>query len=93
MSCMKNFLGLRWERHAWERRVTLTECQTFRETDQWGRVNPAEHVTCHAQYVCRDCGAVRDGEECGCDKNRADACAVRLAHLAKTGEQQLRAHV
>lgn len=87
MSCTKHFMAFHWERHAWDRRVTHTECQTFHERDQWGRVVLEDAVTCHAQYVCRDCGAVRDGEECGCDRVRAETCAVRLAWLAKVREQ------
>ena len=86
MSCNKHLMGFHWERHAWERRVTLTESQAFPVTDQWGRVNRTDHVTCHAQYVCRVCGATRDGEECSCDRARAEACAVRLAHLKAAPE-------
>jgi hypothetical protein len=88
MSCSKHFMGLRWERHAWERQVAHTASRTFREADIWGRVNPADHVTCHAQYVCRDCGAIRDGEECGCDSERAETCAVRMACLSGVGEHE-----
>jgi hypothetical protein len=87
MSCTRHFMAFQWERHAWERRITHTECRTFRDTDKWGRRVPADYVTCHAQYVCRDCGAVREGEECGCDRARADACAVRLACLAEVRDQ------
>jgi hypothetical protein len=89
MSCSKHFMSFQWERHAWERRVAHTERQTGHTTDMWGcRVVPVEYVSCHAQYVCRDCGAVRDGEECGCDKARGDACAVRLACLAEVHGQE-----
>ena len=82
MSCFKHVLGIQFARHAWKRRVTLTEDRTDRGTDMWSRAVPAEHVICHIQYVCSACGAVRDGEECTCDKEHADRCAPRLAYLA-----------
>jgi len=82
MSCTKHVLGFQLPRHAWQRRVTLTEDRTDRGTDMWSRAVPAEHVICHIQYVCGACGAVRDGEECSCDKEHADRCAPRLACLA-----------
>ncbi len=83
MGCSKHFLGIKWERHNWIRQVNHTASRSFRESDQWGRAILEDHVVCHAQYVCVDCGAVRDGEECGCDQARADQCPVRLAWLAK----------
>ena len=83
MGCTKHFLTFQWERHNWERSVNHTARRSFREVDQWGRKVQANDVTCHAQYVCRDCGAVRDGEECSCDPERADTCAVRVALLAE----------
>jgi hypothetical protein len=83
MSCIKHFLAFRWERHAWDRRVTHTENLVFNGTDQWGRAIPVDQVMCHTEYVCRACGAVRDGGDCGCEPARATACDVRLAWLAK----------
>jgi len=93
MSCVKHFMGLRWERHHWIRRVTHTETKTSPLTDKWGRVVATDDVTCHAHYVCRECGAVREGEECLCDKVRADECAVRLACLEGKREADPVAHV
>jgi hypothetical protein len=52
----------------------------------WARGVTEENVSCHAEYVCRQCGTVRDGEDCLCDKKRGASCVVRLEHLAKTGE-------
>jgi hypothetical protein len=92
MSCSKHFLGFQWTRHAWQRRVTLSEPRMSRTTDQWGRVVPVEHVVCHAQYVCRTCGAVRDDGICGCDPAHAEHCAVRVAWLAEAREQPQGAH-
>ena len=90
MSCTKHFLGFRWQRHDWERQVASTSHLTVPLTDQWGRAINHDYVLCHARYVCRDCGAVRDGEECGCDQEHADHCAVRLTYLA---EQRTRAQM
>jgi hypothetical protein len=87
MSCKKHFLTFQWERHDWRREVTHTAKRSFRENDQWGRKIAAGHVTCHAQYVCRDCGAVRDGEECSCEPARAETCPVRVALLAQEQDQ------
>lgn len=88
MSCTKHFLTFQWTRHNWRRHVTQTESMTFRETDQWGRRFPSDYVLCHAQYVCEDCGAVREEGECGCDPERAVNCKVRLDLLAKASEQE-----
>lgn len=81
MSCERHFLSFRWEHHDWVRRVTATESHLSRQSDMWGRQVQGEYVTCHAEYVCRDCGKTRDGGECGCDKARGDECAVRLNYL------------
>jgi hypothetical protein len=84
MSCRKHFLMFHWDRHDWERRVVQAEDVAGHETDQWSRVVPHAYVNCHVQYVCRSCGTVRDGEDCDCDKERADSCPARLAYLAET---------
>jgi len=57
----------------------------------WGRVVRVDHVLCHTEYVCLDCGAVRDVSSCGCEPERAEQCAVRLAWLAQVAERP-RAH-
>ena len=85
MDCTRHMLGVTWQHHDWDRRVTATENHVSDETDQWGRANESTYVTCHAEKVCRSCGAVRDDGECGCDKARADQCAVRLAHTRAAG--------
>ncbi len=81
MSCRKHLLMFEWDQHAWTRLVTQTEDWTARGTDIWSRAVPVDCATCHIQYVCRHCGAVRDGGACGCDRTRADACPPRLAYL------------
>lgn len=87
MSCAKHFMGIRWERHAWDRRVTLAEDRTSTKSDMWGRSIPVPQVLCHTQHVCRDCGAVRDGGDCFCEQAEADICAIRLAWLAKVRDE------
>lgn len=87
MSCTKHFLSFEWTRHQWERQVTGTSRLSFQETDQWGRRFPSDYVMCQAQYVCRDCGAIREEGDCGCDPARAEHCKVRLDLLDKTAEQ------
>ena len=81
MSCDKHFLNVHWNQHHWIRHVSATESHSSNDHDMWGRAVENEQVTCHITYVCRSCGATRDGAECGCDRTRADACAPRLAHL------------
>jgi|SwirhirootsSR3_FD_contig_31_27591316_length_504_multi_3_in_0_out_0_1 hypothetical protein len=81
-NCTRNILGLTWKQHAWERQVTNSELLEVGTTDQWGRRIAQDYVLCHTQYVCRNCGEVRDDGECGCNRERADKCPVRLASLA-----------
>lgn len=88
MGCTKRFLMFKWERHHWVRRVSGTFTETETQPDMWGRQVDTDYVLCHAQYVCTECGAVRDGEECGCDPERADQCPARLAHLNKVADAQ-----
>ena len=83
MSCIKHFLGFRWERHTWDREVTHTEDWSARATDMWSRAVPVDEVICHIKYVCRACGAVRDGGECVCEEARGAVCPARLAYLAE----------
>lgn len=83
MSCTKHVLAFQWERHAWQRRVTLTENWTADGTDMWGRTVPIDQVFCHTEHVCRHCGEVRDDGDCGCDAEVGATCAVRLAALAE----------
>jgi hypothetical protein len=81
MGCTKRLLMFTWERHDWQRRVTATERATYADTNMWGRPTDAPHVICHAEYVCRACGAVKDDGDCGCDAERGDQCPARLALL------------
>ena len=81
MSCDKHVLNVHWDQHHWVRHVSATESHVNREVDMWGRPVASEQVTCHITYVCRECGATRDGAECGCDKNRGDVCPPRVAYL------------
>ena len=78
MSCVKQFLGVQWDGHAWKRQVVHTEGRSFHQTDMWSRVVPFEGITCHAQYVCGTCGEVRDEGDCNCDRADGEKCAVRL---------------
>ena len=82
MTCVKHFMGVRWEQHDWERRVTHAEDRVLPRTNMWGRPVGLEQALCHTQYVCRDCGATRDDGDCFCEQARADQCAIRLAWLA-----------
>jgi hypothetical protein len=88
MGCKKRFLMFSWERHRWQRRVTATERGTHADTNMWGRPTDAPYVVCHAQYVCEDCGAVKDDGECGCDAERGDRCPARVALLAELSEKR-----
>lgn len=81
MGCEKHFLNIHWDQHDWFRRVTATESHAAPQSDMWGRPILNQHVTCHIEYVCRTCGLTRTGEECGCDKAKADQCPARLAFL------------
>jgi hypothetical protein len=81
MNCDRHLLNLRWEQHDWVRLVSATEDRSVPAYDMWGRPILNEHVTCHVRYACRRCGATRDGEDCTCDKDRADRCARRLRFL------------
>ena len=84
MSCTKRFLFLTWTHHDWHRAVSWAEQHDARETDMWGRGTTQEFVTCQTQYFCRKCGATKGVRFCGCDKSKADQCAVRLSYLAST---------
>jgi hypothetical protein len=86
MGCSKHFLMVRWEQHDWVRRVSATASQTYHQSDMWSRTVASEQVTCHAEYVCRACGKIRGVEECGCDPERAERCAARLALINGSGE-------
>lgn len=81
MSCSKHFLDLEWPHHNWKREVTHTKTLSFSETNMWGRPYDAGFVSCHAQLVCQDCGAVKDDGDCGCDPEEGARCPARLAHL------------
>ncbi|HKW03580.1 MAG TPA: hypothetical protein VJN96_27385 [Vicinamibacterales bacterium] len=87
MSCVKHFLGIRWERHTWDRRVTLARDQSSPQTDMWGRSFLVPVALCHTEYVCRRCGAIKDDGDCFCEKAEADACAIRLAWLAEVRDE------
>lgn len=92
MSCTKHFLGFHWDHHTWIRQVTHTESRTIHETDQWGCSNEEAAAFCHVRYVCKECGAVREGEECRCEQERAEQCACRLNAIDAANERpELRA--
>lgn len=87
MGCTKHFLGLRWGRHDWDRRVTFAENHTFQGTDMWSRNVPVPEVVCYTQYVCRKCGETREEGYCNCDQQKADGCAIRLAWMSEQQAQ------
>ena len=91
MSCTKHFAGFEWKHHDWSRRVTLSKSRTTPATNMWGRPAPIPDVICHAEYVCKNCGVVRDGEDCLCDQDRGDRCAVRLEWIAAGRKPELSA--
>lgn len=69
-------------RHTWRRRVTAARTVPTTETGMWGNTVTSTYVRCHAEYVCDQCGAVREEGNCMCDTSRAEHCAVRLDWLA-----------
>ena len=85
MSCSKQFLGVNWEHHKWERHVTRAASFEEQVSDMWGRSFEVGHVICHTQYVCSDCGEVIDGCECTCEIERGERCPIRLEFLASQG--------
>jgi len=93
MSCTRNFLVFRWERHKWHRRVTFTKHESFRGTDMWSRAVPVDEVVCRTEYVCTECGAVRRSAYCACDEAIGEECPARLAWLAESGAQEQQAGV
>ena len=88
MSCTTRFLNLDWEHHAWRRRVVATEQVSTPVTEMWGRQSTEENVRCHVNYVCDNCGATRDGEDCLCDQVKGDRCPARLEFLASRNAGQ-----
>jgi hypothetical protein len=87
MGCTKSFMGLEFGRHDWHRRVSHADERILREYDQWGRPYFDRHVICHTEYVCHECGAVRDDGECTCEHARGDRCPIRLAWLGQPAAQ------
>ena len=84
MSCTKHFLKFTWERHHWQPRVTFTETLTHLETDRWARDVYREHVRCQKEFICKDCGKVREEASCLCDMHRASTCPARLEWLERS---------
>lgn len=83
MDCERHLFNLRWEHHAWRRRVIGTERVWSSATDMWGRPVEHEHVQCRTEYVCTTCGAVKPEGFCHCDESRGDACPARLAFIGR----------
>jgi hypothetical protein len=82
MSCSKHFLGFNWRHHDWHRHVTYGTVVDTVLTDMWGREVHADHVVCHTEYVCGDCGKVKVDRECTCERECGDRCAIRLDWIA-----------
>ena len=87
MQCDQHLLGIPIGHHKWRRHVTATETQGIRASDQWGRPFDADHVVWHVQYTCDAWGATKDGGDCTCERDRGDACAPRLAFLARSARR------
>ena len=81
MGCTKHFLGFHWEHHNWRPHVTFAEYAPTRDTNMWGRPVDSEFVRCHKEFVCQECGAVRDFGNCICDKAEGEQCPPRVAWL------------
>ena len=79
MSCTKRFLFLTWNRHQWRRTVSWAEGHVDPDTSMWGRPIARQYVTCQKQYFCECCGKTKRSTYCGCDKERADHCAIYQA--------------
>jgi hypothetical protein len=86
MSCTKEALGVRWEQHAWRRRVSHVEHRSSPKTDMWGRVFVDESVFCHKQDVCETCGQTRENADCTCDTEKGERCPLLLASVGPAGE-------
>ena len=91
MSCTKHFLFFTWHHHHWRRAVSWAETYSSQETNMWGRPTSRDYVTCQTQYFCADCGKTKAEGYCGCDKAKADHCAVRLAWIAGAPAAELKA--
>ena len=74
MSCTKQILGVQWEHHNWQRRVSGFELREGQETNMWGRPVTRNFVRCDVEEVCATCGAVRHPASCTCDIERGEAC-------------------
>ena len=83
MACTKHFGVFTWHHHHWHRQVSWAETYSSSETNMWGRPTTQDYVTCQTQHFCRECGAIKAESFCGCDKAKADSCAIRLAWIAK----------
>ena len=81
MGCTRRIGPFTFGRHKWQRRVTATMREFHGDTSMWGRPVSNPHVICHAEYVCEDCGAVKDEGDCICDAQRGDQCPARVALL------------
>ena len=86
MACTKHFWFLHWTHHSWRRSVSWAENQTAPETSMWGRPIERQYVMCQKQSFCERCGKTKRSVYCGCDKERAEHCAIYQTWLA--GHQQ-----
>lgn len=81
MACSRHLAMVDWEQHQWQRRVTATEHRWQSDTNMWGQPIFNTHVACHTEYVCQQCGAVRDEGTCICDEEEGARCPARVALL------------
>lgn len=84
MTPTRGLLNAPWHHHSWHSQVTSTEHLADEATNMWGRVVSGEHVICHKQVICSECGEVRGESDCLCDLAEAERCRIRLDLLEQT---------
>ena len=82
--CTKHFLFFTWQHHHWHRSVSWAHTYSSEETNMWGRPTTNEYVTCQTLHFCSDCGTTKAEAFCGCDKAKADQCAIHRAWTEAT---------
>ena len=78
-ACTKHLLFFTWHHHNWHRTVSWADTYSSTETTMWGRPATSQYVTCQTHEFCSDCGKTRAEAFCGCDKAKADQCAIHRA--------------
>jgi len=81
-----------WQRHNWHRNASWAETYSSKDTNMWGRPTTSEFVTCQTHYTCSECVKTKSEGFCGCDKTKADQCAIHRAYTAATPEHVAMPH-